>query len=93
VNTLLQSVDGGQSWIDRSQGFEGKDFRSVYFAPDGRRGWISGEDGLIFATLDGGDDWYEQETGVPHRLYYPRLSGDGETVYVGSIGGVILKAD
>ncbi len=91
--TILRS-DNGQDWkIQRSPTHA--DLSSVFFAQDGLRGWIVGDDsfagsrirpaersgGKILQTTDGGEHWAERIVS-----WHPRvISGtpDGKTLWVG----------
>ena len=89
--TVLESLDGGVSWLDRSEGFGRGYLTSVRFTADGQSGWIAGEDGLMFATVDGGTTWYEQDTGVSKKLYLGATE-NGSAAYASGVGGVVLRA-
>lgn len=59
-STLLQSVDGGQTWRERpldSALLEDRNytFTSVSFAGD--EGWVVGEPSIALRTVDGGETW------------------------------------
>lgn len=54
-STVLFSSDLGQTWKEKEIPYLGK-FTSVFFT-DINHGWITGEDGLIIKTVDGGENW------------------------------------
>jgi photosystem II stability/assembly factor-like uncharacterized protein len=68
--TILHSIDGGQSWDQRSLAQEGSrpgtsaDFDFITFV-NSQEGWIGGTGIIIFHTTDGGKSWQKQIT--PHR--------------------------
>ena len=75
--TVAYTIDGGQTWkrqelpgrggMRRVGRRYGPDLTSVQFV-NPRRGWLCGEDGLIYQTTDGGEHWQMQETGVFKKL-------------------------
>ena len=52
-NYLLQTIDGGKTWISKPC-FPAMHARAIFFT-DKLKGWIVGEDGMIFHTENGGD--------------------------------------
>lgn len=64
------STDGGETWQPPGDGFPNvfTFMRDIWFAPDGKTGYIVGERGKVLRTTDGGVNW---ETVLPppeHRL-------------------------
>jgi serine/threonine-protein kinase len=54
---LLETTDGGTSWAVVFRGEE--DFYRLHL--DGRRGWLSGSRGALWARTDDGTDWRPQD--------------------------------
>ncbi len=56
--TILQTQDGGETWLGRESGTS----RSLYSVsmPDAKHGWAVGQLGTILRTDDGGVTWKEQ---------------------------------
>ena len=54
---ILQTSDGGQSWIRKSSQFN-YDLLKVFFY-DQNKGWIGTSNGRILITTNGGNDWTE----------------------------------
>ncbi|HXU82287.1 MAG TPA: P-loop NTPase fold protein [Polyangia bacterium] len=50
---VLRTSDGGQSW-KQSDSVAPVPLNAVFFLPDGRRGWLAGNDGYLAETVDGG---------------------------------------
>jgi photosystem II stability/assembly factor-like uncharacterized protein len=61
-STVLRSTDSGRSWTVQS-GFANSELRSVYFV-DSNLGWLSGANGTIFQTVNGGLNWTAQPSGL-----------------------------
>lgn len=58
---VMRSVDQGRSWQQQQTPFSVM-LTSVCFA-DSRHGWLTGHDGLLAATDDGGVSWHTQLNG------------------------------
>ena len=67
-----------------------KPFRSVYFM-DELKGFIVGENGICWRTLDGGDNW-ETVTGLP-RFDYIDVYANEDYVYIVGEEGRILRLE
>lgn len=59
------------------------------YAIDSSTLYVSGDDGKIFYTTDGGGDWYSQYTADSHDLYGLAFTNDTHGFAIGS-GGTIL---
>jgi len=87
---IVRSKDGGKTWDkkkpvgDTTAGFEGIAFT------DSLHGTVVGTSGLIFRTIDGGDTWIKQESGVTGWLYSVSFTDSLTGTIVGS-GGIILR--
>lgn len=57
----------GEGWEATRQGAAGKDLNTVYFT-DARRGWMGGDDGLVYRTDDGGRTWVRQAVGTSESV-------------------------
>jgi len=68
----------GEGWKGTRHGAAGKDLNTVYFA-DTKRGWIAGDDGLVYRTEDGGRSWIQQAVGTKDQIndLYFRDKEDG----------------
>lgn len=97
---LLVSKDHGKTWTSTrlherpgSILFQDRDLYSIRFAPDGKTGWITGEDGIVFHTTDGGATWHRQKTGVTNNLFKVAAIDDQNAFVVGSDGIMIRTTD
>jgi photosystem II stability/assembly factor-like uncharacterized protein len=70
---IIESEDGGFNWKQIDSGTD-KALYSIDFAPDGKTGWIVGQEGLILRTSDAGKTWARQHT----DLWLDPLCGDPE---------------
>jgi photosystem II stability/assembly factor-like uncharacterized protein len=98
--TLMVSTDHGKTWAistlkERPGGvlFQDRDLYSIRFAPDGKTGWIVGEDGLILKTSDGGATWDVQKSGNPNSLFKVAVIDDQDAVAVGDNGAIVRTTD
>lgn len=66
---FLKSSDLGDSWSTKKDigGLNNSPWYAVYFI-DEALGWISGN-GVIFKTMDGGDNWTEQNSNTTDQIY------------------------
>ncbi len=71
-NTILSTTDGGDHWLSANRPDPTSQvplyFTSIEFNADGRRGWVTREDGTIFSTVDGGNTWAKQNSGINTNL-------------------------
>src|SRR2546425_1292515 len=94
---LLKTEDGGLTW--RQLFLNGPDsnarlVRAVF--TDAERGWVFGETGVVFATIDGGAHWTQQASPTKHLLLggafldyaHGWLAGAGATILQTSNGGM-----
>jgi photosystem II stability/assembly factor-like uncharacterized protein len=68
---VLVSDDEGGSWRQCKVPTE-QMLTAVHF-PSSRRGWAVGHDGLILASIDGGDTWVIQRDGLVDQRQYDEL--------------------
>lgn len=98
---LLTSEDGGKTWQRRrlNEGRPGNalhqdlDLYDIAFAPDGKSGWIIGEEGLIMHTTDGGSTWQVQHSKATTRLLSLAVVNDHEVSAVGDHGTLLWTND
>jgi photosystem II stability/assembly factor-like uncharacterized protein len=55
--TLLETTDGGRTWIDRSLDLGDEKERLVSVSFKDQEGWIVGQPSLMLHTTDGGKNW------------------------------------
>jgi photosystem II stability/assembly factor-like uncharacterized protein len=97
---LLVSTDHGKTWIQQtlkeregSDLFQDRDLYSIRFAPDGKSGWIVGEEGTVLHTDDGGETWSRQDSGTNKNLL-KICAADGQTALaVGADGAIVRTTD
>ncbi len=94
---IFRTVNGGQSWHmtqwrphrDRHLSREvGPDLYDIFFVSP-REGWAVGKDGVIIHTVDGGDTWVGQDSGVTLSLNAVAFAPDGKTGWAVGNEGVV----
>ncbi len=97
---IFVSEDEGKTWSPRvlrerpgARPFQDLDLYDVKFAPDGKNGWIIGEQGLIFHTGDGGADWEEQTSGVKANLFRIAVVDARHAHVAGGDGALLSTSD
>ena len=97
---LMVSTDHGKTWEMRTikerngdQLFQDRDLYSIRFAPDGKTGWVVGEDGLILKTDDGAATWTLQDSGNPNSFFKIAVIDDQNAVAVGDNGAIVRTTD
>lgn len=85
---IMDSVDGGETWTDRSI-FEDAMFSRVQFL-DRAHGVVTGEFGSVYTTDDGGQNW-QAMTPIPNE-FYPMASHfiSAREGWVGGLQGIIF---
>lgn len=86
AGTILHTADGGRSWQPQTGGTD-QDINTVFFLPDGLRGWAGGGNnhydtgteisGVILHTRDGGKSWQTQHKGSEQLVSHLQFSPDG----------------
>ncbi|MBP7865356.1 MAG: hypothetical protein KA419_05345 [Acidobacteria bacterium] len=91
--TLLQSSDGGKTWVLQTSGTN-KALYDVCFA-DSLHGWAPGgfSSTFILKTADGGKTWASKPSGTDYRLFRARFV-DAQTGWaVGEMGTILKTTD
>ncbi len=90
---LLNTTDGGVTWrrIFLNTSDVNTRFARLVFT-DAQHGWVFGETGVLFSTVDGGAHWIPQKTATKHLLLGAGMTNNGRGFLVGA-GGTILRSD
>ena len=100
--SLFATLDGGSTWVeqaDRSTTLVTALLRSnlrrgMHFSSDGRQGWLTGLDGTLLATRDGGSTWSGQASNTQASLAAVHFADGGRRgLAVGSTGAVLQTSD
>ncbi|MGH7899488.1 MAG: WD40/YVTN/BNR-like repeat-containing protein [Candidatus Binatia bacterium] len=103
--TVLETDDGGETWrplvLDWSaylgEFFEEKGAMQPHlydvFFVDERRGWTTGEFGLVLATEDGGRTWAAQRSDTRRALYKAFFADPRRGWVVGQNGALLATED
>jgi photosystem II stability/assembly factor-like uncharacterized protein len=91
--TILQTSNGGQSWIKKNSGTTGSlNYHALSFPEVHTEGWIMGAGGTALHTTDaGGSDWVPQTTGTTslHGAFFI----DNQNGWAVSWGSVVHTGD
>lgn len=87
---VYKTTNGGISWNNITPGGANAPvYRAVDFV-DANTGWIVGNNGTIYMTVDGGASWIQQTSGTINTLY--GISAvDANTAWAVGINGTIVK--
>lgn len=88
---LLFTDNAGETW-QRQRAPSRLELIHIDFAND-KRGWITGADGTILATLDGGATWTRQESGTKATIFHIDFRGEKKGLAVGERGTVLRTLD
>lgn len=55
--SVLETMDGGETWTPRSLPLEDDRYRFVSISFNGEEGWLVGQPSILFHTNDGGTHW------------------------------------
>ncbi|MBL7935665.1 MAG: PKD domain-containing protein [Bacteroidia bacterium] len=80
---ILQTTDGGSTWLPSLTGVE-VDFNSVEARSD--TAWATGTGGIVYKTIDNGANWVRYSVGYEEDQSQLRVSGGGKGHVVGNAG-------
>lgn len=94
---ILQSPDGGQTWIRRNAVITPKEPEPPYWIAGTRQGsnlYLTGAAGVISASTDGGTTWAPLPSPGNEGVFGVRISGSGRPVIAGAVGLIgVLNGD
>jgi photosystem II stability/assembly factor-like uncharacterized protein len=97
---LLVSTDHGKTWVQQTLRerpgsilFQDRDLYSIRFTPDGKDGWIVGEEGTALHTTDGGQTWTKQDTGTTKNLFKLTVLDAQTAIAVGADAIIVRTVD
>jgi photosystem II stability/assembly factor-like uncharacterized protein len=88
---LLYTDNAGETW-QRQRAPSRLELIHIDFAND-KRGWISGANGTILATVDGGASWTKQATGTTATIFHIDFRNDKMGLAVGERGTILRTLD
>jgi photosystem II stability/assembly factor-like uncharacterized protein len=88
---LLYTDNAGETW-QRQRAPSRLELIHIDFAND-KRGWISGADGTILATLDGGASWTKQVSGTSATIFHLDFRNEKKGLAVGERGTILRTLD
>src|SRR6185295_17777672 len=72
---------------------QGNSINSIKFAPDKKRGWAVGANGVVLTTDNGGFEWDEQVTPANTTLYGLYVKDRSRLVITGARGVVLTTSN
>ncbi|MCB0638974.1 MAG: T9SS type A sorting domain-containing protein [Lewinella sp.] len=87
---LLETTDAGENW-QLKRTFSGFDFFQDFAFFDAL-GLITGEDGRVLLTEDGGENWAEIDIGISQDLHTVNIM-DSETIYISGASQLAKSID
>ncbi|NOT36807.1 MAG: T9SS type A sorting domain-containing protein [Saprospiraceae bacterium] len=88
TKNIHRTIDGGNTWQDVSSGYTGTRFMDIFFLNDSVV-YMSGNEGLIIRSYDGGLSWNTLNTGTKEQLWSVYFTS-GKIGYACGSNGVIL---
>jgi photosystem II stability/assembly factor-like uncharacterized protein len=85
---VLQTLDGGETWIRVTVPSNKVELYHVDFIND-ENGWLVGDGGLILRTLDGGLTWLKQNSGTKVSLFNVDFRDKNDGIIVGGEGTIL----
>ncbi|KAM7272011.1 hypothetical protein ACFE04_031225 [Oxalis oulophora] len=96
--TLLETKDGGETWVPRSiPSAEEEDFNyrfnSISF--QGKEGWIVGKPAILLYTADAGENWKRipLSSSLPGDMVYIKATGEKSAELVTDEGAIYVTAN
>lgn len=94
---ILQSPDGGQTWIRRDARLTPKEPEPPYWVAGTQAGsnlYLTGAAGVIRASADGGTTWAQLPSPGNEGVFGVRITGAGQPVIAGAVGLIgVLNGD
>ncbi len=91
AGTILETNDGGATWIPQRSGTSA-DLWGVHFVDD-QNGAAVGSNGTVLRTTDGGESWIERSGGTTNTLRAVRFTGPTTGIAVEDLGRIIKTTD
>ncbi|KAM2459698.1 hypothetical protein PS1_010915 [Malus domestica] len=96
--TLLETKDGGETWVPRSiPSAEDEDFNYRFNAISfkGKEGWIVGKPAILLHTSDSGDSWERipLSSQLPGDMVYIRATGEKSAEMVTDEGAIYVTSN
>lgn len=88
---IHKTTNGGLSWTDQSSGYSATRFMDIFILNE-QTAFMSGNDGLIIKTTDGGNKWETKTTGTKEQLWGLHFLDD-QTGFACGAYGMILKTE
>ncbi|MCX7995513.1 MAG: YCF48-related protein [candidate division WOR-3 bacterium] len=82
--------DRGLTWDIKVLNYPGQGGRAIEFI-DPTFGWVVGDNGLILGTLDGGNSWFQEESGTEAELLEVCFPDPYHAYVVGERGTVLYR--
>src|SRR5262245_50272547 len=88
----VRAQDPTRGWQWQNPLPQGNSINSIKFAPDKKRGWAVGANGVVLTTNNGGFEWEEQASPANTTLY-GLYAKDRSRVVITGARGVVLTTN
>ncbi|MCC6815305.1 MAG: T9SS type A sorting domain-containing protein [Saprospiraceae bacterium] len=88
TKNIHRTIDGGRTWTDISSGYTATRFMDIFFLSDSVV-YMSGNEGLILRSYNGGLNWETLNTGTKEQLWGVHFTSPKIGFAVGSNGKII----
>src|SRR5215207_10384682 len=89
VPLIARAQDPFRGWQWQNPLPQGNSINSIRFAPDKKRGWAVGANGVVLTTKNGGFEWEEQTSPANTTLYGLYVKDRSRLVITGARGVVL----
>jgi len=91
--TAARAQEPARGWQWQNPLPQGNSINSIRFAPDKKRGWAVGANGVVLTTNNGGFEWEEQQSPASTTLYGMYVKDRSRAVVTGARGVVLTTSN
>jgi len=91
ILAMLAAMNANAQWVQQYQTVLYSHLSDVKFV-DRNTGWVSGNQGIVMKTTNGGQNWIEQNTGITNKILKSICAVNSNVVYIVGYFETILKS-